>query len=776
MSPPTQEEEELCDEVVAILKENPDFWSDHECMYEGSHSDGRRRVLDNLRNPLWKGEPNAQIVALLVKQQAESERNRGARCCGKAERDAAAAQALQAERDAAAAQANRRSRSFDCKLRRCKRSEMLRRRRRNRKQIVRLQAAASQAERDAAVAQALQAERDAAVAQQAERDAAVAKAERDAAAAQAERDVRWRRRCKQAAALQAERDAAAAQAESEKQAQALQAERDAAAALIEERSLQWLTKNNFMLVDRTATAPHFSDAHEMAEMECVQVDLDKVILPPAVWKAPYTPSQDVQKSVHSEAMVVSEAAKMIEAILVGLGLGKRVSVATHRVIAGIECDITLLIGSQLIPFAAIEVKKPGPSSFDDNCIFSPDSQDATAGLVAGQNFDQLNALELMGFSSLCGMITNGNKWMITGTATFPLGEQEDWDLNRTMRGPWNASIQVSPDQKRMEFVDTETISDGVTTAVKRRLFVSQVVSLQNGEDVVKLTATFIRFACNSVAQLVSGKVKLKELPCRVLKPGEKQGPSMRCSFEKLKLARINLSSYVNLRKTGKIFLICHLGCGEFGDCCLAVTSRGNECCAVKFFLRQDGCSSRLKLARDELESWQKVYGNDVRLPKCCLGELPDDDGYLCMPYLRPIPKTERSAKLTDGSVHDALKRFADSGFKHDDVCWRHFGTWNGRLYLLDLGQISEISFEGRQGWVSDSVQQLEKRANGQAFATPEPNQPGNIEQYKLSHAASFEHASSNGHPMTGDPQLAIKRASESMAGSVDMTKRNKESK
>ena len=470
--PPTKEEDKLCDEVVTILKEDPNFWSEHQCMYESSHADGRRHILKNLRDPNWKGMPNTRIVALIIVIQAKSERK-------------------QVESERKQTGSERKQTELDRK----------------------------QAELDRNIAE-----------------------------------------------LEEELDA---------------------------RSLEWIRKNRFMLVDRTATTPHFSPTHDKAAMKYVPFELNNVNPPPALWKAPFTPPQDVGKSVHSEGMVVSEAAKIIEAVLVGLGLGKCVTIATHRIIAGVECDIVLLVGSQLIPFAAIEVKKPGPSNFDDNCIFSPDSQDTRAGRVAGQNFDQLNALALMGFSSLCGMITNGNKFMITSTATFPLGEQEDWNLNGKMRDLWNTLSQVSPEQKLMEFIERETPPAGAPTAVKRHLFVSQVVSLPNGEDVVKLIATFIRYACNSVAQLVLGKPELKDLSCRVLRLKERQGPSMRCSFQKMQIPRIELSSCVNFDTTKEIFLICHLGCGANGDCCLAVTPRGEQCCAVKFFVRQDDCSGKM---------------------------------------------------------------------------------------------------------------------------------------------------------------------------------------
>jgi hypothetical protein len=35
------------------------------------------------------------------------------------------------------------------------------------------------------------------------------------------------------------------------------------------------------------------------------------------------------------------------------------------------------------------------------------------GVATGQNLDQLNAIGLFGFRSVFGMITNGNKWMLT---------------------------------------------------------------------------------------------------------------------------------------------------------------------------------------------------------------------------------------------------------------------------------------------------------------------------------------------------------------------------
>ena len=92
----------------------------------------------------------------------------------------------------------------------------------------------------------------------------------------------------------------------------------------------------------------------------------------------------------------------------------------------------MLYGSQRIPFAVIEVKKPG-SEYFERAIFSSkddaDIQSTHAGVVAGQNFDQLCTLELMGYESVFGMITNGNNWMITARSSTELVpvKQGAWD-------------------------------------------------------------------------------------------------------------------------------------------------------------------------------------------------------------------------------------------------------------------------------------------------------------------------------------------------------------
>jgi hypothetical protein len=289
-----------------------------------------------------------------------------------------------------------------------------------------------------------------------------------------------------------------------------------------------------------------------------------------------------------------------------------------------------------------------------------------------------------------------------------------------MRKYWDATKTVSsPEQMILEPKGNRTAS---LEDVPRKLFVSQHVSLPETDAVIKLAAVFILLACSSISEPSFGTLDLNNLSCRVLNLKEEEGTKMRCSFQKLRLPEVDLTSCVNFAETKEIYLIHHLGNGESGDCCLAVTNKGDQCCAVKFFLKHEGESTRRELAAKELDNWNKVYGADDLLPRCYLGYLPNHDGYICMPYLKPIPKAEWSSRIADGRVKEALRCFAKSGFKHEEVYWRHFGWWKDRLYLLDLGGATKFSpDDDRDEWVETSLKNLGGRFNGPVSTPLVPN-------------------------------------------------------
>ena len=93
-----------------------------------------------------------------------------------------------------------------------------------------------------------------------------------------------------------------------------------------------------------------------------------------------------------------------------------------------------------------------------------------------------------------------------------------------------------------------------------------------------------------------------------------------------------------------------------------------------------------------------------------------------MPYLKPIPKAEWSSRIADGRVKEALRCFAKSGFKHEEVYWRHFGWWKDRLYLLDLGGATKFSpDDDRDEWVETSLKNLWGRFSGPVSTPLVPN-------------------------------------------------------
>jgi hypothetical protein len=197
--------------------------------------------------------------------------------------------------------------------------------------------------------------------------------------------------------------------------------------VIANRSLRWLLNRRFQFVDHTISLPNISDAHDPATTEERKVNLEQIRLPDKFWDATFAPPLQEEKGVHSEAMVVVEVTNILQAILIGLGIADRVRIANNRMVAGLELDIVLLLGSQYLPFAAIEVKKPGPEGHDD-IFFSSQSNHKDAGKVQGQNLDQLNVLKLTGLRSVYGIISSGNKWMVTGTQDWSLENENDWNL------------------------------------------------------------------------------------------------------------------------------------------------------------------------------------------------------------------------------------------------------------------------------------------------------------------------------------------------------------
>jgi hypothetical protein len=263
----------------------------------------------------------------------------------------------------------------------------------------------------------------------------------------------------------------------------------AIAEILKERSLRVLKTDPFVFVDQTASEPRCAfKTHNKSKLESTVVALEA--FPDEVWDAPYIRAVEKKEvTVDSEVMIVARVVEIMQALIVGLGLKDLVDVATKRVLAGVELDIVLLFGSERIPFATIEVKECD-NIFKGEHDFS--RKLPNAGYTTGQHLDQLNAIGLFGFQPVFGMITNGNKWMLTSTTNLT-GSQVSIETLSTATPDVPIAFAVTEEEVAAGIAAEEITveKDGSAgedernagDADERVLYTSQVVGLKevNGE-------------------------------------------------------------------------------------------------------------------------------------------------------------------------------------------------------------------------------------------------------------------------------------------------------
>eukprot|EP00980_Cylindrotheca_fusiformis_P005958 scaffold1264_cov73-Cylindrotheca_fusiformis.AAC.2 len=179
----------------------------------------------------------------------------------------------------------------------------------------------------------------------------------------------------------------------------------------------------------------------------------------------------------------------------------------------------------------------------------------------------------------------------------------------------------------------------------------------------------------------------------------------RCAFEKFEAEEVNLRKYIS-KSVRPVYVIAPVALGGSSDVCLAASKDGKGCyCVVKFLIGNDDVTAH-NLARKELANWK--VAQQPGLPECKTAPVPNGI-CLILPYLRPIPPTERETLLNNNTMKKALERFAkDTKHIHSDVKWHHFGYYGEgeqeRLYMCDLGRIQKCEDEAEQkDWVGKSV-------------------------------------------------------------------------
>jgi hypothetical protein len=590
------------------------------------------------------------------------------------------------------------------------------------------------------------------------------------------------------------------------------------------KSLGSLKKVMPVLADRTVSEPHFPKSHEHARLTIINCESDACWLErfPNFWEAGLWVSplrkvasdSDTNISCDSESAALFHVMRILSSVLVGLGLDRVVELATNRTLAGVECDILLLYKPNRLPFATVEVKKPGAQLSHLLTIFH--GEGGKDNRVAGQALDQCNAIKLFGYNQVFGLITNGNLFQMVcttpiatstttaaATSTGPMttrkksgnatklrkrsrkddddddDDDDDKEIGnglmamneqlRTMVVEWlteksaaqlphpesggamnyngnggvavvSTRVAVSPEPPKFEFRN-QSLGGGIENKNERRLFASPIVPAcprnesefeafykeeRSGKAEVELMARFVLKAFWSLVEMLSRNDNhgyfsgpnssnpslqiFPRMPCRTLAKNEKA-----FAFGTVKLKKLQLDKFVP-NNIQAIYVIHHIGSGANGTCCLGVSSKGGSCCAIKFFYRLQDGGEASNQAETELRNWEKVYGNDIFLPKSFVWQCPSTSGScLIMPYLNPIPVLERSGVLD--RIDEAMKRFCKSGYIHLEPNWRHIGTWNKEIYFCDLGSIKKMpDKESIARWRTTTMGKLRASASSQEDA------------------------------------------------------------
>ena len=218
---------------------------------------------------------------------------------------------------------------------------------------------------------------------------------------------------------------------------------------IEQQSLKRVKKHFRLFPDTSMSTPHYPHKHGHAGV--FQVSLDEVrkrvidAVPEGFWNTCY--AGDDHKA-DSEASVLVAVSNLLTAVLRGMELHEVVEINHNRSLAGMECDILLSYEKNRLPFAVIELKKPGNSWEALDLIWGKeedevkededDDNDVEEGgslqnRVAGQVFGQMMALKLFGFPTVTGMISTMNQGLRGGRdgITDDVVEKVETSLSQT---------------------------------------------------------------------------------------------------------------------------------------------------------------------------------------------------------------------------------------------------------------------------------------------------------------------------------------------------------
>mmetsp|Transcript_84760 Transcript_84760/g.127076 ORF Transcript_84760/g.127076 Transcript_84760/m.127076 type:complete len:444 (+) Transcript_84760:1-1332(+) len=414
-----------------------------------------------------------------------------------------------------------------------------------------------------------------------------------------------------------------------------------------------------------------------------------------------------------------------------------------RFVAGVKCDLVIVAKTTLLPLSVTEAKKPH-SEENDKHIFA--LRPHTTSKTVGQNFDQLHNVKCMtGFDRVYGMISTGNSFMLTCTDPFRDDEltfitHVDDDSNEATQQPHLSPSQVDP--FRSDYVSALSPSENTKST---GLYSSQV--LNNSEPgtntailnmmILQVHKAWINFSKTSGGELPGlpeeGQVYARQIELQATAPSERSGyrqnfntVTLRPGWKQSRDMYVEGNDVVNLVRS--------LGSGGSGECCFGLSENQKRSCAVKFFCTEKEGPNSLEQAKNEKETWDKVYGTTSFETKVV--RLGQAAGCLVMPYVK-IAGLDRNSVLQDNAtiLRAALREFASgnngSYILHEDVKWRHIGFFQNKLMVVDLGRVLETKRKGEMdSWIDSCVRNLTKTAIAESATDASSVPPENVARRK----------------------------------------------
>jgi len=542
---------------------------------------------------------------------------------------------------------------------------------------------------------------------------------------------------------------------------------------IKHRSLQIVLEKYTEFVDGTksgfywpSNSPH-SDVHETPIGEELLKTIAKACMTEKFLEATYYPPRKKYCGHENETTFAVKC--LAESVLEGLKLHKIIDVVLNRTLAGAECDILFVYKTNRLPFAAMEIKKPPYTPKGRAHLFHGDKERG-GNRVSGEIWCEIHAVRLFGFDKVFGMISTSNQFRLV--CTGEINDESDNEeamldslaklrkLNEIFKDEAededesSKQIQTSPLKKQIEFADKPGVNRD-----EAKIYGSQIIPnlddaekpivevTKAGREIMQLMILFVLKACTTLTNFLNGDgvsksiTVYKKMPCRILSHEDNE-----FAFGTVTLTRLNLDVFNP--ELQNIHVIRHLGIGDSGNCCLGVSDKGGSSCAVKFYHFAESEKTKV-LAEEEYQNWENIYGGKERekySPPMAY-RLKLAEGYcLVMPYLTPIPESDRRKLLEksnneESMIEETLRNFAKSGYKHEDIKWRHFGYWGKKrkkIYLFDLGKVAKVKKSDIDSWVAGKVEMLRKKAgnpvtpgrkrNRNAFQTssPSPKHPAKL--------------------------------------------------